>query len=700
MIWRSILVIGVLCSLSAVAQAQEGNNEQKAAMDQIIELVSENLETEDLDFTNLLEDLNYFYRHPINLNKTTREDLEKLFVLDEFQISALFNHIRVSGKLLTIYELQSVSGFDQNTIESILPFVRVGDGLDQTVLTWESIRKEGKHDAFVRYQQVVEPMVGYSPSTDSTLAASPNSRYLGGPQRVFTRYRFRYANNISIGVTGEKDAGEQFFAGSNKRGFDFYSAHAYFGNYGRIKHAIIGDYQIQFGQGLTYWTGLAFGKSTNLNSIKRSAREITPYVSAMESNFQRGAAATLEFGKIEVTGFVSNQKVDANATVADTTDDNQVEVTEFSSFQQSGYHRTPGELQDKKSITELNTGGHVRFRHDDFQVGFTGVFTRYSGNLQPPTALYRSMEPYDRSFVVAGMDYQYRVANILGFGEISQQLNGGAAFTNGAMISLDPRMDLVVLYRNFSAAYSNPRSNAVSESSRNNNEQGLYLGLSSKLNSKWTYTSYFDLFLFPWLRFQADAPTRGKEFLAQLEYKPNKRFTIFARYRIEDKEESFTLAGQPTSAIGERNRTWQRLQMSYAVSKTISVRSRVEYTTVKLPEGDKEQGWLIYQDVAYKPQWPAKYEFRFRYAIFDTDGYDSRMYAYEQDVPYSFSVPAYFGRGNRIYLILNYDINSWSQVILRVAQTYYASQSANGSGLNQVEGPTRTEVKVQLSVRF
>ena len=43
---------------------------------------------------------------------------------------------------------------------------------------------------------------------------------------------------------------------SQPKGFDYYSAHAYFGNYGIVKHAIVGDYQAQFGQGLTFWTGL------------------------------------------------------------------------------------------------------------------------------------------------------------------------------------------------------------------------------------------------------------------------------------------------------------------------------------------------------------------------------------------------------------------------------------------------------------
>lgn len=674
--------------------------EQQTATDQIIELVSENLETEDLDFNTYLDDLDYYYNHPLNLNKATKSELQRILILDDFQIQALLEHREKTGKLMSLYELQGIEGFDLNTISAISAFVKVGDLSERPNLSWNAIKDEGRHEAFVRYQRVIEEMEGYAPIDDSLLAANPNLRYAGDPSRVLARYRFRYLNNISVGLTVEKDAGEAMFEATQPYGFDFYSAHAYFGNYGPIKHAIIGDYQVQFGQGLTYWTGLAFGKSANILSVKRTAREISPYTSADENNFMRGAATTIKLKDIEITGFLSNKRVDANITYVDTVDGDDFLVSEFSSFQSSGFHRTPNELMDKDAIWELNTGGHVRLVKDKFQLGATGVYTNYSGNAQPYAQLYRKFEPNTAPFVVAGADYQFMLRNILAFGEVSQRLDGGTAFLNGAIVSLDSRLDVSLLHRHFDPSYNSPRSNAVSEGSRTINEDGFYFGLNAKLSSKWTFMGYYDLFSFPWMGFQAKAPTKGSEYLAQLEFKPTRSFTSYVRYRFEDKYEGYDLGEQPTDLIGLRHRHWFRVNWQLTLNKVLSLRNRVEYLHVDLPEGNSENGWLIYQDLVFKPKWPARYQFKMRYALFDTDGYDSRIYAYEHDVLYSFSVPAYYYKGSRAYLIVGYDITKWSDITVRFAQTYYANQKTNGSALNTIDGRTRSELKVQYRVRF
>lgn len=687
--------------LTGKAQYNGDDDDKQSAIDQIIELVSENLESENLDFTTLLEDLNYFYQRPLNLNRASREDLQRLLILDDFQIQALLEHRMRTGRILSLYELQGIEGWDLNLIASVLPFIKVTDDGSRPRLDWQSIKNEGKHEAFVRFQSVVEDQEGYLPIDDSTLAASPNKRYLGSPMKVLSRYRFRYLNNISIGITAEKDAGEEFFQGSNPQGFDFYSGHVYFGNYGTLKHAIIGDYQAQFGQGLNYWTGLAFGKSANIAGIKRTAREIAPYTSADENNFMRGAAATLQFSKLEVTGFVSSKKVDANITAIDTTAGNDEGlVSEFSSFQMSGFHRTPGELEDKDAVRETNLGGHVRYIQDQFQVGFTGAYTNYSGNIGGSSLLYRKFEPFSKSFFVGGFDYQFLIRNIIGFGEVSTRSDGGNAMLNGAIISLDPKLDVSVFQRSYAANYSNPRGNAIGENSRNNNESGVYMGVSSKFTTRWTFNGYMDLFKFDWLRFRTDAPSNGKEYLAQLEYKPTRTFSAYARYRFEDKYENVSGTDQATTPIAVLHRQWYRLNWQYSINKTLTLRNRIEMVSVTLPTGTNERGYLLYQDLVYSPKWPAKYQIKLRYALFDTKSYNSRIYAYEHDVLYSFSVPAYYFRGSRFYLISSYDFARWGDITVRVSQTYYSNQNENGSALNTIEAPTRTEVKVQLRVRF
>ncbi|MBT5977641.1 MAG: hypothetical protein HOG66_08375 [Flavobacteriales bacterium] len=692
------LIFGLIILIGSVL-AQDSDQQKQVAIDQIIELVSENLETEDLDFTTVLEDLNYFYDHPLNLNKAERGELQRLYALDDFQIRALQRHIKLAGKLISMLELQGIDGFDLRTLEAIGPFVKVLDKTTESRLNGTSIKQEASHEAIIRYQRVLEEMVGFAPIDDSTLSAKPDSRYLGDAARIYTRYRFRFLKNLSAGITAEKDPGEEFFTGTQKLGFDYYSAHIYLGNQGVIKHAIIGDYQIEFGQGLTYWTGLAFGKSADIKSIKRNGRGIAPYVSADENNFMRGAATTLQIGSVEITAFGSSKMLDANKTVIDTLDE-EFQVSEFSSLQTSGIHGTPSQLFDKDAVRETNFGGNVKVSLDDHHIGATFVQTNYGSDFGGLADLYRKFEGRSGSFYVAGLDYQFLIRNILGFGEASFRSDGGTAYINGAIMSLDQTFNISILHRNYSKGYFSPRSNAISESSRNSNEEGLYFGLEAKMSKAWRFNAYYDLFTFPWLRFRTDIPSYGKEYLGQLEYRPNKAFKAYARYRMEEKQENYQVENLPSKSVNFQKKQWFRINAQYAFSKTFSIRNRLEYLFVNQPERTAESGWMMYQDFIWKPTWPARYELKFRYALFDTDGYDSRIYTYEHDVLYAFSVPAYYNRGSRAYLIGKYDLSRWSELTVRLSQTFYADRNQIGSGLNEIDGSTRTEVKAQLRVKF
>jgi hypothetical protein len=89
-----------------------------------------------------------------------------------------------------------------------------------------------------------------------------------------------------------------------------------------------------------------------------------------------------------------------------------------------------------------------------------------------------------------------------------------------------------------------------------------------------------------------------------------------------------------------------------------------------------------------------------RLAFFDTDDFDTRIYAYENDVLYAFSVLPYFGQGMRYYFNLSYKINRNFSVWLRFSQTYFSDREIISSGLGQIDGRTRSEVKIQVRAKF
>ncbi|MCF8460697.1 MAG: helix-hairpin-helix domain-containing protein [Flavobacteriales bacterium] len=685
---------------SIFACAQE-EADQENLIQKKIETIAEQMgeSDENVDFNTLLDDLMYFSEHPININNTTVNELEQLPMLDDIAIANLLAHISANGKLLNIYELQAVNGFTISLIHQIEPFIKVSDNPDATSFSFKEMMKEGTHELVLRYQQVLNPQVGYSEIEDSALAASPNSRYLGDPQKYYARYRFKYSNKISWGLTMEKDPGEQFFKGTMKQGFDFYSGHLFVSNMGVLKAAALGDFQAQFGQGLVFWSGLAFGKSSDGVSIKRNAQGLKPYTSVDENRFLRGGGTTLRFGKFEVTAFGSYKLMDANVSTATDTLTEQEES--ISSIFSSGFHRTPGELQDRQSISEAVYGGNVSYKSRRLSIGVTAVGYQYSKRLNRGDDLYNIHEFSGKQNSNYGLDYSYIWKNFHFFGEFALSQNLGFATTNGVFMTIDPRVTITAMVRHLQPKYQALYANAVTENSRMNNETGYYLGFNINPFKNWFLNGYFDIFRFPWLRYQVNGPSFGYETIGQLIYRPSKTLEIYFRFRQKQKQltESSAYSEAPIKGLENEKRTSYRFNLTYTFNKTMTLKSRIEYSRYKRGDQAVEQGFMIYQDFNFKPlSFPLS--FTARLAYFDTETYNSRIYVYESDVLYAYSFPAYYYRGMKAYLVLRYDIHRNIDAWVRVSNLFYSNRDQIGSGLEAINGKSRTDIKVQVRFKF
>lgn len=110
----SLVLIGFVAS----AQISEQENDIR----DILESVAENL-PEDYDVTELIDVLTRYKKHPINLNKTTPEELKTLIFLSPLQISNFFAYLKENGNLANALELQTIDGFNTKTVQSLHPFV-------------------------------------------------------------------------------------------------------------------------------------------------------------------------------------------------------------------------------------------------------------------------------------------------------------------------------------------------------------------------------------------------------------------------------------------------------------------------------------------------------------------------------------------------------------------------------------------------
>lgn len=688
---RKIVIALLFLCLGISAFSQE----KSEVVQQRIEFIAEQLETEEIDLTNVVEQLNYYFDHPLNLNGATADELEELNLLSDVQISDLLLHIKLFGKLITIYELQSLEYWDLQTIQLVQPFVKVDDKLESLHISLKEAVKQGNYELYMRYQTTPEEKTGYQQVPDSVLQAS-NKYYYGNPDRYYSRFRYSYRTNLSIGVTGEKDAGEQFFRGAQKDGFDFYSAHAFFKGGKYLKALAVGDYQVQIGQGLNLWSGYAFGKTADVTNIKRSANPIRPYTSVDESRFMRGAAIDLGFGPFSLLAFASMKKVDASVLADSLYDD-----LEFvSSINLSGLHRTNSEIQRKDALTEKMAGANFRYRNRNFQLGIAGVYQGYDKDFNKSIQPYNQFDFRGKEMVSLSGDYSYVIRNFNFFGEASRSsYSGNWANVHGVLFSLDSRASFSLLYRNYQKGYQSFYNNGFSEGSNTQNENGIYAGFKLKLSSAWTLNTYADFFAFPWMKYQVDAPTAGHELLIQPSYKPNKQLEIYARFRQQLRQKNSRDSDGTATPIEDVLQRNYRINLSYAVSEFFTVKSRIEYVTINRPSNDPEDGLIITQDILFKPK-NLPFDLSLRYALFDTDSYDTRIYTYENNALYVFAVPAYFYQGSRGYMLIRYTFLKRFDLWVRYGTFIYNNRKTIGSGAEEIQGSKKSDVTVQLRIKL
>lgn len=670
------------------------SQDRATIIQQRIEFISEQLETEDLDLTNIYEVLEYYLDHPINLNNSQSEALEELGLLSDIQVNDLITHVKVFGKLISIYELQSLKYWDLETIELVRPFVRVDDKLDQVHVSIKEAIKQGKFETYLRYQSSLETKAGYDDVPDSVKLQS-NKYYWGDKNRYYSRLRFSYRTNLSVGITAEKDPGEAFFAGNNKNGFDFYSAHFFYKGGKYIRAIALGDYQVQIGQGLNLWSGYAFGKTADVANVKKSAQAIKPYTSVDETRFLRGAAVDLGFKNFEWTNFASIKGVDASIQI-----DTLLEDLQFvSSINLTGFHRTNSEIDRKDALQERIIGSNLRYNKNQLHIGVAGIYWGYDKAFNKSIQNYNQFDFRGKENFSLSADYSWVLRNFLFFGEVSRvSYSGDFALLHGMIVALDARASLSVVYRNYEKAYETFYNGGFAEGSQTKNEEGVYTGLNFKMNKNWTLNTYFDLFKFPWLKYQVDAPSSGSELMTQLAYKPSKTLEIYGRFRQQTKPKNSRESDGTITEIEDITQCNYRLNLSYKVSDDFTFKSRVEYVTLSRKNA-LEDGVILTQDLLYNPK-SMPIDISLRYALFQTDSYDTRIYTYENNALYVFSTPSYYYQGSRAYILVRYTFLKRFDLWARFGTYIYANRKSVGSGSEEIQGTNKTDITLQLRLKL
>lgn len=645
--------------------------------------------TENLNYDELLENFAQLNAHPIDLNKATKSQLSALYLLSNQQIEALLQHRDAVGGFQSIYELQAIETLDLKLIKQILPFVTVQNNAFSGDNLKSSLRESSQY-LILRHARVLEQKKGFSP-----LQGRETVRYLGTPGSLFMRYKLFHAKDISAGFTLEKDDGERlgFDKRQKKLIADFSSIHVFLQNKGRWKNIALGDYSLQLGQGLVQAAGFYLGKGAEtILNVRRNSLGIRPYSSVIEQNFLRGAAATYQLGGFELTAFGSKTNRSANKVLDKAT--NQFIVT---SLDTDGYHRTQSELDDKNVLTEQTVGGSIKWknRNQNFEMEINGQETNFSLPYIRTPRSYNTHEFKGSNHHILSHAYSYIGTGINIFGETARSKSGGLGMVHGGIVSLGKKSDLSLSYRRYDRNFHSFYANGFGEGSRNINEKGLYIGYKFNPNRQWIYTASADFFKFPEQKFGVSQPSQGFEFLQRIGYKPTKTTEWFLQYREQHKQQDITI--DKNKVLG--NEIKRNLIAHYEKEPNSNwlYSTTLQATNYKIDYAKATYGIALIQNATYKTM---RWRLNGRLAYFNAKAFDNRIYAYEQDVLYAFSFPAYYGHGLRHYLLVTYKANRNFDYQLRWSRTDLFNEKTIGSSLDEINKPHRSELKMQVRWSF
>ncbi len=668
--------------------------------DQLEEITIRN--EEYYDFIDLIDE-SYTNRR-ININNASAKVLS-MIGLNREQIDNIEKYKTEYGELSSIYELHLVEGFDSAFIQKISPNIRFDLNREIHQITSKDLILKGKQTIVFRLNRNLQLSKAYQEDT---------AIYIGSPDKILIRYNYRYYDRLKVGITLEKDAGEKMP--------DYIGWHAYYGGKKIIKDFVLGSYNLSLGQGLNMSSSFSFSKSLSILQSIRSSHVLRSSSGANENYGLNGVATTLRLPlNSELTAIYSFKRLDGSISK------DSVDKEEFiNTVYETGLHRSFKELKYKDAFTNQVYGISFSKKIRNLSLGIITHQTLLSATNTGKDKPYKLFDFTGNKLSVGGFYATLSLKTIEMFGETSLNLqtqgnapNDKRGFAGLAGLRIDPSgsTGITILYRYFSPRYQNFNSNAFSESTSINNEQGVFVGLRSVLSRKIVLSAYADLFKFPWLKYRIDAPSTGCEYMVNLNYKINLKDELSIKYVYKSRMQNYpfdnlspvvlspdfneigdslTYINKPNLINYPQSNESHTFRLLFSINPTrfLQLRSRVDYNFHK-----RDKGFLIAQDVIYKPI-AEPFQLYLRYALFDIESFDNRIYMYENDVLYSFSIPVFTGKGSRFYLMSKISFNRIIDFWIRYAYSLYPGKNTIGTGMDEIKGDSKSELKFQIILRI
>ncbi len=697
-----LFMIGVFAfSGRMILYAQSGRNATELRYDPDFGSYIESVFSinEDEISEDVYESFLQLYHHPINLNLADCDDLQSLLLLNDQEINRILIHRQEYGSFMSTEELYLIEGIDSARVDRIKDFITV-EPVSFRPLDSLSFRKRlkqlAKYNMILRYGRILEKRKGFFNRTVPEQLLK-NRYYVGSPDQLLLRFSMEVPEDLKIGLTAEKDAGEMIYFSAKQKGygFDHYSGYIQKKYHSWLKQIILGDFTIHAGQGLVMGNGLFIGKGTeSIRTTVRYGQGPRPYQGATEYGFFRGLV--LEFGgnHWDGTTFFSQRGIDASVEVPGWDESRSVIRT----IQETGYHRTPTELVQKNAAYLRSAGILLHYQSDNrnFTAGISGVWNMLNLPVEKIRNYYNLFDFAGKQHFNAGINYNFHRGKFSVFGELAVSDLSGLGAIQGIVANLGSVLETVIHFRHYDKKYFSFNGRSFGEFASPQNEQGIYWGIKLHPMARLDVHYYFDLFRSNWLRYAMASPSAGYEWMACFKYTAGLHAGFELYYQEEQKTRNLPVdTGEeyvPASGLMRK----ARLTYHYVPETGILLKSRIEGSYFKIFHKENF-GFALIQDLGYK--FGSGY-FKARISYFRTDDYQTRQYVYEPDMLYYFSVPVYYGHGLRYLLLVKVSPLQNLDIWIKLGQYKFFDRDTIGSGLEEIAGHKKTEIRCQIRIKF
>lgn len=638
------------------------------------------------DVDNTLEELDVLRAAPINLNAARREELLRIPFLTEAQADSLIAYREAKTFFTTLGEMQFVSGLSSTERRWLSLFLYAGES-KRSKGSKEATRRHARqwhHELVTSLAVPLYQREGNKAHDDDELSQYPNHQYLGNGLANTVRYRLNYATSVRAGVTLQKDAGEPFATYSNYP-YDYVSAYAAYHSPRGAWDVLGGDYEVGSGQGLLLGAGLYQSKSQLLANANAGRFRIKPHTSCNEARFFRGVAVRRDFGKVETAAFLSYRKRDALLS-GDTA----------STIYTDGMHRTMGEIDRRRTLGNVTAGARVGYTSPKLRAGLTGVFDYYDHVVWPTLRDYNRY--YLRGKTAAGVsaDYTYRGRTLSVTGEVAADDGLHIATSHTARVGLPCGIALNAQVRYFSPRFVSAGGRTRQEGSRVQNETGVLLGATWRMQNRLELQTYVDGFLFHRPTYRASAPrSKGFEWSVTGKYFATDAWTFRLRYRVKTKQQTITDYSGYLEYVATHRAS---LGATYSPSSSVSIGLSADGVVATSQTLGANGGWMLSSRSAWKPS--KKLSLSAFAALFFTDGYTSRLYAYEPQMRYAASFPSFYNHGMRLVGLCTWRVHKALSLSARYSLLHYFNRDVIGSGTQAISSSSQNDLMFQASFKI